>query len=351
MSVFDHPEFDQHECVHFVHDEASGLRAIIAVHNTARGPALGGCRMWPYASSADALTDVLRLSRGMTYKSAMANIDLGGGKSVIIGDSRQMKSEALVRAMGRAVDRLGGLYVAAEDSGTSVADLRLMGEVTAHVGGVIERPGPGGEPHSGDPSPATALGVFHGLAAAVRLQLQRDDLDGVRVAIQGVGNVGYRLAGHLHAAGAKLVVADIHQPNIDRAVEAYGAEVVPVSEIDAQDVDVFAPCALGSAINALTLSRLKARVIAGAANNQLDRPEHDQALLDRGILYAPDYVINAGGIIDIFYERTGYTWDKVERHLRGIGDTVTEVFERSRRDGIPTGRVADLIAESRFRRG
>ena len=235
MSVFDHPEFDQHECVHFVHDEASGLRAIIAVHNTVRGPALGGCRMWPYASSADALTDVLRLSRGMTYKSAMANIDLGGGKSVIIGDARQMKSDALVRAMGRAVDRLGGLYIAAEDSGTSVEDLRRMGEVTAHVGGVIERPGPGGEPHSGDPSPATALGVFHGLAAAVRFQLQRDDLEGVRVAIQGVGNVGYRLAGHLHAAGAKLVVADIHQPNIDRVVEAYGADVVPVAEIDAQE--------------------------------------------------------------------------------------------------------------------
>ncbi|MBV60008.1 Glu/Leu/Phe/Val dehydrogenase dimerization domain-containing protein [Abyssibacter profundi] len=350
MSVFDHPEFDQHECVHFVQDERSGLRAIIAVHNTVRGPALGGCRMWPYASSADALTDVLRLSRGMTYKSAMANIDLGGGKSVIIGDPRQVKTDALIRAMGQAVDRLGGLYVAAEDSGTSVDDLRRMGEVTSHVGGVIERPGPGGEPHSGDPSPATALGVFHGLAAAVRFQLDRDDLQGVRVAIQGVGNVGYRLAGHLHAAGAELVVADIHAPNVERAVQAFGAQAVPVADIDAQDVDVFAPCALGSAINASTLPRLKAKVVAGAANNQLDRTAYDAALMERGILYAPDYVINAGGIIDIFYERTGYTWEKVERHLKGIGDTVTQVFERARSEGLPTGQVADLIAESRFRR-
>lgn len=346
--MFDHPDFDNHECVHVVQDGASGLRAIIAVHNTSRGPSLGGCRMWPYASSEAAMTDVLRLSRGMTYKSAMANLGLGGGKSVIIGDPRQGKTDALLEAMGEAVDRLGGLYIAAEDSGTTVADLRTMGQHTKHVGGVIERTGRGGESHSGDPSPATALGVFHGLAAAVRFKHQRDDLAGIRVAIQGMGNVGYRLAGHLHAAGAKLWVADIHTPNVERAVAEFGATAVSVDAIDAQDVDVFAPCALGSAINDRSLSRLQAGIVAGAANNQLHTRAHDQALMERGVLYAPDYVINAGGIIDIYYERHDYSWDKVEKHLEGIGDTVTEVFQQAAKGGRPTGEVADMIAESRF---
>lgn len=346
--MFDHPDFDDHECVHVVQDGPAGLRAIIAVHNTSRGPSLGGCRMWPYASSEAALTDVLRLSRGMTYKSAMANLGLGGGKSVIIGDPRSAKTDALLEAMGKAVDRLDGLYIAAEDSGTSVADLRRMGEHTAHVGGVIERTGRGGESHSGDPSPATALGVFHGLAAAVRFKHQRPDLTGIRVAIQGLGNVGLRLAEHLHAAGAELWVADIHAPSVDKAVEQFGATAVSVDAIDSQDVDVFAPCALGSAINDRSLSRLKAGIVAGAANNQLHTPAHDTALMERGILYAPDYVINAGGIIDIYYERHDYSWDKVEAHLEGIGETVTEVFEQAAKSGRPTGEVADLIAESRF---
>lgn len=347
--MFDHSEFDNHEAVHWVCDQASGLKAIIAVHNTHRGPSLGGCRMWPYASSAAALTDVLRLSRGMTYKSAMANIGLGGGKSVIIGDPRADKSDALLDAMGRAVDRLGGLYIAAEDSGTSVADLRRMGQQTKHVGGVIERAGPNGAPHSGDPSPATALGVFHGLRAAVRHALGRDDLAGIRVAVQGLGNVGYRLAAHLHAAGAELVVADIHAPSVQRAADEFGARIVDVDAIDAQDVDVFAPCALGAVLNDASLARMRARVVAGAANNQLAEPRHDAALRDAGILYAPDYVINAGGIIDIFYERNDYAWDKVEHHLQGIDDTVTEVFQRAAAENRPTGAVADAIAESRFR--
>ena len=346
--MFDHPDFDQHECVHVVQDGESGLQAIIAVHNTTRGPSLGGCRMFPYASGADALRDALRLSRGMTYKSAMANIGLGGGKSVIIGNPRLHKTDALIAAMGRAVDRLGGLYIAAEDSGTSVADLRKMGEHTEHVGGVIERLGPGGRPHSGDPSPATALGVFYGLKAAVAYQLKTDDLSGVRVAIQGLGNVGYRLAEHLHHAGAKLWVADIHAPNVQRAVQELGATEVSVDDIDAQDVDVFAPCALGSAINDVSLARLKARIVAGAANNQLHTRAHDQALRDAGVLYAPDYVINAGGIIDIFYERNDYSWDKVERHIAGIEGTTREIFERADAENKPTGEVADLIAESRF---
>ncbi|MDX1635621.1 MAG: Glu/Leu/Phe/Val dehydrogenase dimerization domain-containing protein [Marinobacter sp.] len=351
MSVFTHPEFDNHEHLSFHCDPETGLRAIIAVHNTSRGPALGGCRMFPYGNDEEALRDVLRLSKGMTYKSALANLDLGGGKSVIIGDPRQHKSEALLEAMGRFLESLGGLYIAAEDSGTSVADLQVMGRHTRHVAGVSSRPGFDGRPSTGDPSPATAYGTFVGIQAAVRHKLGRsdvNDLEGLKVAIQGVGNVGYRLAWHLSEAGAEISVYDIHQDQMERAVSELGARPADAEEILFLPVDVVAPCAMGAVLNDASIAKLQAPIIAGAANNQLARPEHDSALWQQGILYAPDFVINAGGIIDIHYERTGGSPDQVRRHLDGIGETLAEIFRRSERDSRPTGEIANRLAEERF---
>ncbi len=348
MSVFSHPEFDNHQAVHFCCDPESGLRAIIAVHNSNRGPALGGCRMWPYSSDEEALRDVLRLSRGMTYKSALADLPLGGGKSVIIGDPRQHKSDALLRAMGRFLEQLGGLYIAAEDSGTSVRDLKVMGEVTTQVAGVQEKPGSLGMASSGDPSPATAYGVFVGIKAAVAHKLQRDDLRGVRVAVQGVGNVGLRLARHLREAGAELWVSDIYPEQVKRAVEELGAHPVSSAEIIDLEVDVFAPCALGAVINDQSLERLRAAVVAGAANNQLAEERHGQALLERGILYAPDFAINAGGIIDVCYERIGHDAARVQAHIERSAATLQEIFNRADRDGVSTAVVANQLAEERF---
>lgn len=352
MSVFTHPEFDNHEHLSFHCDPETGLRAIIAVHNTSRGPALGGCRMFPYGNDEEALRDVLRLSKGMTYKSALANLDLGGGKSVIIGDPRQHKTEALLEAMGRFLESLGGLYIAAEDSGTSVADLKVMGRHTGHVAGVSSRPGFDGRPSSGDPSPATAYGTFVGIQSAVMHKLGRadgNDLEGLTVAIQGVGNVGYRLARHLTEAGARITVYDIHQEQVERAVTELGAQPADAEEILYLPVDVVAPCAMGAVLNSDSIARLQAPIVAGAANNQLARPEHDRMLWQRDILYAPDYVINAGGIIDIHYERSGGEPEQVRRHVEGIGDTLREIFQRSERDSLPTGQIANRLAEERFR--
>jgi leucine dehydrogenase len=348
MQLFSHPEFDAHETVSFCFDAATGLRAIIAVHNTRLGRALGGCRMWPYASEAEALTDALRLSRGMTYKAALAGLPQGGGKSVIIGDPRRDKTPALMRAMGRAVDRLNGAYVIAEDSGTSVADMRLIAEATAHVGGLADEQAVAAG-RTGDPSPATARGVFIGIQAAVRHVWQRDDLCGLRVAVQGAGNVGYRLCRHLFDAGAQLWVTDLHAPAVERCVKDFGAVAVDMNQIETLDVDVFAPCALGAVLNDASIPRIKARIVAGAANNQLARPEHDRALMARGIVYAPDYCINAGGIIDIFYEGPDYNAAKVEAHLQRIGTTLSEIFARAASEKRPTGEIADRMAEERFR--
>jgi len=349
MTVFSHHEFDNHEQVHFFCDEATGLKAIIAVHNSNRGPALGGCRMFPYASDEDALTDVLRLSRGMTYKSALANLDLGGGKSVIIGDPRQHKTEALLEMMGRCLEKLGGSYIAAEDSGTSVPDLQIMGRHTQNVAGVIARPGILGQPSSGDPSPATAYGTFIGLKTAVKHRLGRDDLQGLKVAVQGVGNVGLRLARHLHAAGAELFVSDIHQEQLTIAVEELGATVVPSDQILTMDVDVIAPCAMGAILNDDSIPQIKATVVAGASNNQLAEARHDKMLADRGILYAPDFAINAGGIIDIAYERNGGGPEEVMAHLESISETLDELFKRAKETGRPTGELANELAEERFK--
>lgn len=350
MSVFSHPEFDDHEQVAFRFDPSTGLRAIIAVHNTRLGKGLGGCRMWPYTSDEAALTDALRLSRGMTYKAALAGLPQGGGKSVIIGDPRHDKTPALLEAMGHFVENFRGAYVIAEDSGTNVEDMHRIAAVTRHVGGLADAKSAAAG-RTGDPSPATAMGVFIGIKAAVKHQLGRDDLRGLRVAIQGVGNVGYRLARHLHDAGARLWVTDLNPAAVDRCVHEFGAVAVPMAEIHAVDVDLYAPCALGAGLNDKTIPQIRAKIVAGAANNQLARPVHDHELVKRGILYAPDYVINAGGIIDIFYEGPDYDAAVVHAHLERIGVTLGEIFERATREGRPTGEIADRMAEARFRHG
>ncbi|MQP63925.1 amino acid dehydrogenase [Niveispirillum sp. SYP-B3756] len=338
--LFDFPDFDHHELVLFGRDADSGLSAIIAVHSTALGPACGGCRMWPYASEADAVKDVLRLSRGMSYKNAMAGLPLGGGKSVIIGDSRKDKSEALFRAFGRVVESLGGRYIAAEDVGISVADVMQMGQTTRHVAGLSS-----GHDASGDPSPFTAYGVYLGIKAAVRHKLGSDSLKGVRVAVQGLGNVGSNLLRRLAEDGAVLTVADIHADAVQRAVDQFGATAVAADHIHAAEVDVYAPCALGAVLNPVSLTELKAKVVAGGANNQLATAEIGEALRQAGILYAPDYVINGGGIINVSAEVTqSYDKDDVLRQVERIPVTLTEIFRRADRDSRPTSDVADEMA-------
>ena len=346
MSVFSHPEFDQHEELVFCRDAASGLSAIIAIHNTSRGPSLGGCRMWPYASEEEALADVLRLSRGMTYKSALADLPFGGGKSVVIGDPNRDKSPALFEALGAFVESLGGRYVVAEDVGISVPDVEAMGRVTRHVAGV-----PSGG--SGDPSPATAYGVLHGIKAAVAHRFGQDSLKGVRVAVQGLGHVGFELCRLLHEAGADLVVADLNEAQVKEAATRFGAQAVASDGIIHEVAEVYAPCALGGSLNDETIPRLKAKVVAGSANNQLARPENGFMLKERGILYAPDYVINAGGVINISHEsRSGNSKDYDRKaafnHVAGIGETLSQVFTLAEQRDIPTSEAADRLAEARF---
>ncbi|MFH1804067.1 MAG: Glu/Leu/Phe/Val dehydrogenase dimerization domain-containing protein [Pseudomonadota bacterium] len=345
MNVFSDPAFDNHEQIVFAHDARTGLKAIIAVHNTRLGPSLGGCRMWPYASEADAIHDVLRLSRGMTYKSAMARLPLGGGKSVILGDPRSQKTPELFRAMGRAVEQIGGRYIVAEDVGTNPEDMHNIARQTSHVGGIND----GSDPtRTGDPSPFTAYGVFIGLKEAVRFKNGHDDLGGLRVAVQGLGNVGYHLCRLLHDEGARLVVADLNANTVDRAVRELGATAVSVDDILSVDADILAPCALGGVINDRSIKTLRARIIAGAANNQLESDRQGQMLLERGILYAPDYVINAGGVVEVYYGREGKPVSDTNKHIEGIADITREIFERAAAENLPTGFVADRIAEERF---
>jgi leucine dehydrogenase len=351
MSVFSHIEFDHHEQVVYGHDQASGLKAIIAIHNRNLGPALGGCRMWPYASDEEALRDVLRLSRGMSYKSALARLPLGGGKAVLIGNPHTGKSAALFQAMGDFVDSLGGRYITAADSGTGVAEMQIMAERTRHVAGAGQREAFGGGMRNGDPSPSTAYGVFIGLQAAVRHRLGRDDLKGLKVAIQGVGQVGFGLARQLKEAGAELWVTDIVEANVRRAVEQLGATAVGQYDIYGLEVDVFAPCAMGAIINPQTLEALRAPVIAGAANNQLADAALAEELRRRGCLYAPDYAINAGGIIDVCYERNGGSTADLKAHIEGIGATLEEIFQRAEREGSTTTVVADRMAQERMHAG
>jgi leucine dehydrogenase len=347
MDIFGMREFDGHERVTFGYDEATGLRSIIAIHSTALGPSAGGCRMWPYASTDEAVTDVLRLSRGMSYKNALAGLPFGGGKAVILGDSRKAKSAELFHAYGRFVDSLGGRYITAEDVGTTTADMEQVARATRFVSGLGRRPGEAG----GDPAPKTALGVFLGLQAAVKFRLGRKDLEGVSVAIQGVGGVGYHLTRLLAAEGAKLRVADVRQAAVDRARDEFKATVVCAETVLFEDVDVVAPCALGAVFNAQSIPLLRSRIIAGAANNQLASDKDGGALQFAGVLYAPDYVINAGGIISVAREFAGgATEAEVTAEIQGIPTRLTEIFERARREGRPTNAVADQMARERIGR-
>lgn len=338
MSVFSSPSFDDHEKVCFASDRSTGLRAIIAVHSSTLGAAVGGCRMYPYEDDARALEDVLRLSRGMTYKSALAGLPFGGGKSVIIGDPRRDKTPELLRAMGAFVDSFGGLYVAAEDSGTSVDDLRCMASRTRHVSGI------GVTEHGGDPSPSTARGVFVAIGRALEHRLGSADLRGVRVAVQGLGHVGYYLASYLTDAGAAVYGADVNEANVERAVAELGVNATAVEDILGLDVDVFSPCALGGVLNAQSIASMRAGVVAGAANNQLASPEDGDRLLDQGILYCPDFLINAGGIIDVHYQRSGDNRELLNSHLNAIGDRLAEVLERADSLQQPTQRIAEALA-------
>jgi leucine dehydrogenase len=346
MEIFDLPEFDAHELVLFGHDAATGLRAIIAIHSTALGPAAGGCRMWPYASTGEAVVDVLRLSRGMSYKNALAGLPFGGGKAVIIGDARADKTPELLAAFGRLVDSLRGRYVTAEDVGTTVADMAHVARGTQYVSGLGRAAGAAG----GDPGPKTARGVFLGIQAAVKFRLARSDLAGLTVAVQGAGGVGYHLCGLLAAAGARLRVADLRPAALERVCDEFRAEPLAPETVLAAQADVLAPCALGAVLDGASIPRLRASVVAGAANNQLAQGQDGEALRAAGILYAPDYVINAGGIISVAREYYGGTEAQVERDIQGIPERLTEIFERSNREDRATNAVADRMAQERLGR-
>ena len=340
MEIFDKIEQYEHEQVVYCYDPPSGYRGIIAIHNTTLGPALGGTRFWNYTSDQEALTDVLRLSRGMTYKSAVAGLNLGGGKSVIIGDPKTKRREMIFRAHGRFVESLKGRYITAEDVGTSVEDMDYVHMETEYVTGLAGR--------SGDPSPVTAYGTYRGIKAAAKAKYGSDDLDGVTVAVQGAGHVGYFLCEDLAAEGAKLVVTDIDEDRVKRVVDEFGARAVGPDEIYGVDAQVFAPCALGAVVNDETLPQFSFDIIAGAANNQLAEERHGQELLDEEILYAPDYVINAGGVINVYGELNGWNNERSKRKAGEIYDTLEELFELSREEGIPTSEAADRLAERRI---
>ncbi len=343
--IFQHLAAMGHERVLYCSSPDLGLRAIIAVHSTVLGPGLGGVRMWPYASVEEALADVLRLSRGMTYKAAAAGLNLGGGKAVILGDPKKDKSEALFRAFGRHVDSLGGLYITAEDVGTDMEDMEIILTETRWVTGVA--PAHGG---SGDPSPVTAYGVVQGMKAAARWRFEDISLAGRSVAIQGLGSVGYHLARFLEEEGAKLFGADIDREATDRAAAELGVEIVPPADILEVECDILAPCALGAILNQQSIPRLRCQIVAGAANNQLDDEDRDgQALDGRGILYAPDFVINAGGLINVYNEITGdYHQERALRMTRGIYLNLMRVFEIAQNESIPTHEAADQMAEERI---
>jgi leucine dehydrogenase len=344
MNVFESPSFDRHENVVFAHDPASGLRAIIAVHSLALGPAAGGCRMWPYASSAEALEDVLRLSKGMSYKNAMADLPFGGGKAVIIADPQNDKTEALFEAYGARVQALGGMYITAEDVGTTVKDMEIVARKTNHVSG-LKRAGRFG----GDPSPKTALGVYLGIVAAVQHRLNRQDLSDLTVAVQGVGGVGYHLCQLLARAGASLVVADVRHEAVDRVVRELGALPVAPHEILSVEADVLAPCALGAIFDSVSIAKLRTPIIAGGANNQLKTDSDGQRLLERGVLYAPDYVINAGGIISVAHEHFSLGGEQeVDDAIGRIPQRLAEIFQRSSNERRPTNLIATQLAEEKI---
>lgn len=341
MEIIEKPT-NTHEQVLIARDAATGYHGIIAIHSTALGPAVGGTRFWSYATEAEALTDALRLSRGMTYKNALPGLPLGGGKSIIIGDNKAANREALLRVHGRFVETLKGRYITAEDVGTSPADMEIVRQETRYVGGLLDG--------SGDPSPHTARGVFRAIQAAYKFRFNTDDLHGVTVALQGCGHVGYYLASLLHAAGAKLIVTDVNEKNAARVVDEFGAARVATTEIFSVPADVFAPCALGGIINDQTIPELKVQIVAGAANNQLLEERHGALLRVRNILYAPDYVANAGGILNGCIELLGWQPEQALRKVDEIYDTLLKIFETAQAQDLSTNVAADRLAEERLQR-
>jgi leucine dehydrogenase len=332
-----------HEEVVFCHNKDAGLKAIIAIHNTVLGPALGGTRMWPYATEQEALNDVLRLSRGMTYKAAVSGLNLGGGKAVIIGNPATDKSEALFRAFGRFVNSLNGRYITAEDVGIDVNDMEFVLKETEFVTGVHQVHG-----GSGDPSPFTAYGTLQGLMAALNVKFGNEDVGKYSYAVQGVGHVGIEFVKLLREQGAKVFVTDINEASVRRAVDEFGCEAVGTDEIYDVDADVYSPTALGGTVNEKTLPRLKCKVICGAANNQLATDEIGDELEKRGMLYAPDYAVNAGGLMNVSIEFDGYNRERAMRMMRGIYYNLGKIFQIAKRDGIPTYKAADRMAEERI---
>lgn len=343
MILFEYMEKYDYEQLVLCQDKNSGLKAIICIHDTTLGPALGGTRMWTYDSEEAAIEDALRLARGMTYKNAAAGLNLGGGKTVIIGDPKKDKNEEMFRAFGRFIQGLNGRYITAEDVGTTVEDMDLIHQETRYVTGISPAFG-----SSGNPSPVTAYGVYKGMKATAKITYGDDSLKGKVVAVQGVGNVAYSLCKHLHEEGAKLVVTDINEDNVNRVVKEFGAEAVSPEKIYDVECDIFSPCALGAIINDDTIDRLKCKMIAGAANNQLKEDRHGDMLQEKGIVYAPDYVINAGGVINVADELQGYNRERALKKVEGIYDNILKVFSIAERDGIPSYKAADRMAEERI---
>ena len=338
MSLFNH------EQIVYCNDNDTGLKAIIGIHNTVLGPALGGTRMWNYASEQEALTDVLRLSRGMTYKSAVAEINLGGGKAVIIGDPKKIKTEALLRRFGKFINTLGGKYITAEDVSMTSKDMEIIHRETDYVTGLPEYMG-----GSGDPSPVTAMGVWMGMKASAKKVFGSDSLTGKKIIIQGLGKVGTHLIDYLVKENTQIALFDIDQEKIKSISQKYKIQVLSENEIYSTEADIFSPCALGGIINTETIAQLKVKIICGSANNQLaDEAIHGKMLEEKGILYAPDFVVNAGGIINVYYELEGYNRKRALAHTEKIYDTTTKIFEIAEKEKIPTYLAANRLAEERI---
>lgn len=344
MSIFSALDFDSHEQVVFCNDKKTGLNAIIAIHNTNLGPALGGCRFWAYATEEEALKDVLRLSRGMTYKAAMANLKLGGGKGVIIGNAHQDKTAEKLIAFGQFVERLNGLYITAEDVGTTPHDMSFIRHSTAHVVGLE---GSGG---SGDPSIFTAYGVYLGIKASLKHQSNLDSVKGLRIAVQGLGNVGVNLIERLTQEGADIIATDINPTTLKTIKDKFNIATVAPDAILSAECDILAPCALGGIFNDQSIEKLACKIIAGAANNQLSHPKHGEALRQQGILYAPDYVINAGGLINVTHEGPTYNYQEALDHVGNIYTTLLEVFQLANQQNLATNLACDQLAERRFQK-
>ncbi|GAB3791500.1 Glu/Leu/Phe/Val family dehydrogenase [Virgibacillus kimchii] len=344
MEIFTYMEKYDYEQLVFCQDENSGLKAIIALHDTTLGPALGGTRMWTYETEEAAIEDALRLARGMTYKNAAAGLNLGGGKTVIIGDPKKDKNPEMFRAFGRYIQSLNGRYITAEDVGTTEEDMDLIHMETDFVTGISKE----SQGSSGNPSPVTGYGIYIGMKAAAKEVYGNDSLEGKTVAVQGVGNVAYALCEHLHEEGAKLIVTDINKEAVNRAVGAFQAEAVDPEDIYGVECDIYAPCALGATINDETIPQIKAKIIAGSANNQLKESKHGDILHEKGILYAPDYVINAGGVINVADELIGYNQARAMKKVETIYNSLSKVFEIARRDHIPTHTAADRMVEERI---